>query len=162
MPRPVSAHTLIKRCLTAAAHCRCRWPGVGPRHRDAVNVTEDKLVCMCCLPFSLVPYTDDREDAEPTDEQQHQESGQGMQLYCETAGRLGVHLHDSGQWGPTFPASKTTLWSGKWRYHHTFNQLLSHTEIYRSKQVSPALTQFYSSTYLLLCIYRQTFVIMGL
>lgn len=58
-----------------------------------------KLVCMCRETFSLVPYADDRENAEPTDEQQHQESGQGMQLHCEAAGRFGVHLHDSGQLG---------------------------------------------------------------
>lgn len=82
---------------------------------------------MCCAPFSLVPYTDDREDAEQTDEQQHQESGQGMQLHCEAAGRFGVHLHDSGQWGPAFPVSQITLccracywratgwWSGRFR-----------------------------------------------
>lgn len=48
--------------------------------------------CMRLLPHAC-------EDAEPTDEQQHQESGQGMQLHREAAGRLGVHLHDPGQWG---------------------------------------------------------------
>lgn len=54
-----------------------------------------KLACV----LSAVPRADDREDAEPTDEQQHPESGQGMQLHREAAGRFGVHLHDSGQWG---------------------------------------------------------------
>ncbi|MEQ2217467.1 hypothetical protein XENOCAPTIV_011310 [Xenoophorus captivus] len=49
---------------------------------------------MCCVRFLLVPFADDRKDAEPTDEQQRQESGQGMQLHGEAAGRLGVHLHD--------------------------------------------------------------------
>jgi len=72
-------------------------------------VTEGEPVSMCCVHLSLVPFADDREDAEPTDEQQHQESGQGMQLHCETAGRFGVHLHDSGQWGTTFPFSNYHL-----------------------------------------------------
>lgn len=57
--------------------------------------------CMRPLPHA-------REDAEPTDEQQHQESGQGMQLHREAAGRFGVHLHDPGQWG-TFPAFVTAV-----------------------------------------------------
>lgn len=58
---------------------------------------------MSALHLCLVQFADDRKDAEQADEQQHQESGQGMQLYRETAGRLGVHLHDSGQWEPTVP-----------------------------------------------------------
>lgn len=104
------SHTLIKRCTTAAClHTRCRWPGVGAKTRDAVNASEHKLVCMCCVHLSVVPFADDREDAEPTNEQQHQESGQGMQLHREAAGRLGVHLHDPGQWRPTFPVSQITL-----------------------------------------------------
>ena len=57
--------------------------------------------CAAAL-LSLVPFTDDREDAEPPDEQQHQESGPGMQLHREAAGRLGVHLHDPGQRVPMF------------------------------------------------------------
>lgn len=66
-------------------------------------------MCVCSAPFSVVRYADDREHAEPTDEQQHQESGPGMQLHREAAGRLGVHLHDSGQWGSAFPVSQITL-----------------------------------------------------
>ncbi|XP_014884852.1 uncharacterized protein LOC106945583 [Poecilia latipinna] len=85
-------HTLmIKRCSS-----RRHRPGAGARSRDAVNLTESRPVSMCCAHFSLVPFADDREDAEPTDEQQRQESGQGMQLHGEAAGRLGVHLHDPG------------------------------------------------------------------
>lgn len=104
-----------QRCTTAATpHTRCRSPGVGPNNGRVINVTAERT--WMCATFSVVPYTDTyREDAEPTDEQQHQESGQGMQLHREAAGRFGVHLHDSGQWGKTFTLFwRTCSWQGGW------------------------------------------------
>lgn len=104
--RTAAGHPVSDRVLDPRTH---RSLTCDPTSKLCVRACVQGASLSLCLSSPWSTHRRIGKDAEPTDEQQRQESGPGMQLHREAAGRLRVHLHDPGQWRPVFACCLFTL-----------------------------------------------------